>query len=95
MTPTFVSHAPTKIAKPKAEPKGPSVQSQRREVAQVLLDAGAKIVETWNPKAHNGISREVAYDAIRQCLAYTPHGTTWPTALGVRDIGRPVPAKKS
>lgn len=90
---------------PKAAPKpakntGPSERQQRQQVIALLVAQGAKIIETWNPSRHNGITVDVARDAIRQALGYTPAESGWSydtphPVLGVRDVGRPKPARKS
>jgi hypothetical protein len=69
------------------QPKAPKF-SARRHVARELLRVAGDLAESWDPAAHEGISREDATKIIGQRLSYGPVGI-WDDRLGERsDAGR-------
>jgi hypothetical protein len=68
-------------------PKPPKF-SAKRHVFRELLRVAGDLAESWDPAAHEGISREDATKIIGQRLAYGPVGI-WDDRLGPRsDAGR-------
>lgn len=67
-------------------------------VATIVMDAASKVLKTWNPKRHQGITQEQALEAMRQIFGYvSPNAWSYDTAhptFGVRNVGRPRPAQK-
>jgi hypothetical protein len=62
---------PPKAAAPKPERTGPT-NAEKRIAANALCKAAADMLAKWNPKAHEGVTAEVAAAVIASGLNYLP-----------------------
>jgi hypothetical protein len=68
-TPKPTAAKPVKATPPK--PAGPTVTEQKRITANALVKTAADMLDRWNPKQHQGVTREFAAQVVASWLNYT------------------------